>query len=118
MLRTTGKRLLALLAILGVGIAVIVTRKRSQGTTHVTSDFKHPNRSVPWWAAVDVMVDRWVGWYRLPIPLGLAVIEGVRRMLRAKNLYDTTTLSTIPQPQPQAQGVSYLTARTADGTFN
>src|SRR5690242_6084338 len=117
MFRTLGKRLFALLAILAIAIVVIVSRNRSQQkVTYVASDFQHPDRSVPWWAAVGSMVDRSVGWYRLPLPLGIAVLNSARRVLRAKNLYDTSALPTIPQPQPQ--GKSYLTSRTADGTFN
>ncbi len=112
------KRLFALLAILGVAIAVVVGRKRSQVSAPVTDEFRHPDRSVSWLAAIDSLVDRKVGWYRLPLPLGIQVLDGVRSFMRAKNLYDTSTLPTIPQPQPQPQGVSYLTARTADGTFN
>jgi hypothetical protein len=116
MLKKIGKYLFVLLAILG--IAVVVSRKRSQQVaTHVANDFQHPDRSVPWWAAVGGLVDRWVGWYRLPLPLGLTVLIAVRRVLQAKNLYDTSSLPTLPQPPPQAQG-TYLTARTADGTFN
>src|SRR5438270_2644895 len=112
------KRLFALLAILGVAITVVVGRKRSQTPAGVINDFRHPDRSVSWLAAIDSMVDRKIGWYRLPLPLGIQVLDGVRSFMRAKNLYDTSTLPTIPQPAPQPQGVSYLTARTADGTFN
>src|SRR5947209_11773392 len=118
MLKLIAKLLFALLAILGVGIAVIVTRKSSPPATKVTSDFRHPDRSVPSWAAASVALDRSVGWYRLPLLLGLGVLYGVRRVLQAKNPYDTSILPTIPQPQPQAQDRSYLTTRTADGTFN
>ena len=112
------KRLLALLAILGVAIAVVVERKRSQTPIGVINDFRHPDRSVSWLAATDSMVDRKIGWYRLPLPLGIQVLDGVRSFMRAKNLYNTSTLPSLPQPAPQPQGVSYLTARTADGTFN
>src|SRR5947209_19035225 len=112
------KRLFALLAILGVAIAVVVGRKRSQAPVGVTNDYRHPDRSVSWLAAIDSVVDRKIGWYRLPLPLCIFVLDGVRSFMRAKNLYDTSTLPTIPQPAPQPQGVSYLTARTADGTFN
>src|SRR5882762_2587461 len=101
MLRMIGKRLLTLLAIAGFGIAIIVMRKRSPVATPVGTDFRHPDRWVPWWATLEVMIDRMIGWYRLPLPLGLAVLIGVRRVLRAKNLYDTSALPSIPQPQPQ-----------------
>ena len=74
--------------------------------------------SVSWLAALVSLIDRKIGWFRLPLPLGIQVLDGVRSFMRAKNLYDTSTLPIIPQPAPQPQGVSYLTARTADGTFN
>ena len=67
------KRLFALLAMLGIVIAVVVGRKRSQTPTVATNDFRHPDRSVSWLAAVDSMVDRKIGWYRLPLPLGIQV---------------------------------------------
>ena len=89
------KRLFALLAILGIAITVVVGRKRSQVSVRITDDFRHPDRSVSWLAAIDSMVDRKVGWYRLPLPLGVQVLDGVRSFMRAKNLYDTSTLSTI-----------------------
>ncbi len=112
------KRLFALLAILGVAVAVVVGRKRSQAPVGVTNDFRHPDRSVSWLAAINSMVDRKIGWYRLPLPLGIQVLDGVRSFMRAKNLYDTSTLPTIPRPAPEPPGASYLTARTADGAFN
>lgn len=117
------KRLLAVSAILGAAIAatiaVVVGRKRTQAPAAVvTEDFRHPDRSVSWLSSLDSLIDRKVGWYRLPLLLGIQVLDGVRSFMRAKNLYDTSTLPSIPQPAPQPQGVSYLTARTADGTFN
>src|SRR5437588_11326197 len=105
------KRLFALLAILGVATAVVVGRKRSQAPVGVTNDFRHPDHSLSWLAAIDSIVDRTIGWYRLPLPLGIQVLDGVRSFMRAKNLYDTSTLPTIPQPPPQPPGVTYLTAR-------
>src|SRR5205085_498146 len=99
--------------ILGVAILVLVGRKRPQVATQVVGagDFQHPDRSVPWWATLGSLIDRWIGWERLPLPLGLAVLYCVRTVMRAKNLYDTSVLLTIPQPEPQAEGTSYLTAR-------
>jgi hypothetical protein len=34
-------------------------------------------------------VDRSVGWYRLPRPLGILTLLGLRTRLRERNLYDT-----------------------------
>ena len=62
--------------------------------------------------------DHRVGWHRLPTPLGLAVLTGVRNILRQRNLYDTTQLPSdgvapVPSRRPE-----FATARTADGTYN
>src|SRR5436309_14010102 len=98
------KRLFALLAILGVAIAVVVGRKRSQVSVPVTDDFRHPDRSVSWLAALHPMVDRKIGWYRLPLPLGIQVLDGVRASMRAKHLDNRSTLPPTPQPAPQPHG--------------
>lgn len=60
-------------------------------------------------------LDRVFGWDRLPVPLGIAVLIGLRSKLRKRNLYDTGLVKTPAQP-PEAG--RYLTARTADGKFN
>ncbi len=118
MFRTTGKRLFALFAILGIAITVVISRNRSQTVTEAPADFKNPDRSVNLAAAFSSWLDRSVGWERLPLPIAVLVLGGVRSFMRARNLYDTNTLPTIPQPQPKPEGTSYLTARTVDGTFN
>jgi hypothetical protein len=61
------------------------------------------------------LLDRRFGWDRLPVPLGIAVLIGLRSNLRRQNLYDTGLVAP-PKPLPDAQ--HYLTARTADGRFN
>jgi hypothetical protein len=66
-------------------------------------------------------VDRHIGWHKLPVPLGLLTLIGLRIRLRERNLHDTsgsTLTSATDQPQPGMEGVHHLTARTADGTFN
>lgn len=63
-------------------------------------------------------VDHKIGWDRLPAPLGLAVLAGIRNTLRKKNLHDTSTAPAIPTADPVADGERYLSARTPDGTFN
>jgi hypothetical protein len=63
-------------------------------------------------------IDQRIGWDKLPLPLGLLTLIGLRDVLRAQNLYDTSPglLSTPPaNPEPESH---YLTARTADGTYN
>jgi hypothetical protein len=62
-------------------------------------------------------VDRSIGWSRLPRPLGLLVLIGLRDQLRARNLYDTGrgALDKPPYDDPNAGN---LTARTLNGTYN
>jgi hypothetical protein len=60
-------------------------------------------------------LDRRFRWHRLPVPLGLLTLVGLRTRLRESNLYDT---SSGPADPPSPEGSRHLTTRTADGTFN
>ncbi|MCV7352709.1 hypothetical protein H7K15_21520 [Mycobacterium parmense] len=62
--------------------------------------------------------DRLVGWYRLPKPLGLAVLIGLRQRLRADNLFDTGRGAADRPPTTLAGRTDFKTARTLDGTHN
>src|SRR5215216_1007976 len=55
-------------------------------------------------------------WAKLPWPLGLLTILTYRNRLRRENLYDTE--SATPKDVPAPDDTRYLTARTADGTYN
>jgi hypothetical protein len=57
-------------------------------------------------------LDERFGWHRLPRPLGILALIGLRTRLRERNLYDTG-LSRAPEPAGRPTG-----ARTRDGTFN
>ncbi|HEU5004126.1 MAG TPA: peroxidase family protein [Actinomycetota bacterium] len=61
-------------------------------------------------------LDRRYGWDKLPLPLGLVSIAGLRATLRAENLVDTNTPGHPPAPThaPPQQ----LEARSPDGTYN
>ncbi len=63
-------------------------------------------------------VDHRVGWHRLPLPLGLVTLIGLRKTLRRENLYDTGALDVAAPPTPPGDGRRHLVTRTADGTFN
>ena len=64
-------------------------------------------------------VDKAWGWHRLPLPLALAVLEGIRMRMRQQNLYDPTTAAYETQMKPAVPGDDrYRSARTADGTYN
>ena len=62
--------------------------------------------------------DHRFGWHKLPTAVGLAVLTGVRNILRQRNLYDTEGLPAkdvagVPPWRPE-----YATTRTPDGTYN
>ncbi len=65
-------------------------------------------------------LDQKTGWDRFPLLIGLIVLVGLRTVLRARNLYDTTgvKVSSKDRPLPGEQGARYITARTADGSYN
>src|SRR3979411_2969925 len=67
-------------------------------------------------SSVGNRLDRRYGWDRLPVPLGILTLAGVRETLRAKNLVDTNT------PDAQAQQATPapvdLQSRSIDGTYN
>ena len=60
-------------------------------------------------------VDHKIGWDRLPTPLGLLTLVGLRNTLRTQNLFDTET---PPAPPPPPFDTSVTTQRTVDGTHN
>jgi hypothetical protein len=62
-------------------------------------------------------VDRRIGWYRLPKPLALVVLIGVRMTLRRHNLYDPAGTDVPWGPNPLPPGPRSL-VRTIDGTGN
>src|SRR5215469_13241728 len=57
-------------------------------------------------------------WYTLPEAFGLAELIGIRDILRRENLVDTSRLPAADPVQPPPYDESYLTARTADGSWN
>ena len=62
------------------------------------------------------VLDRRFRWHKLPLPLQLLTLMGLRMRLRERNLYDTSS-ATPAKVSPPADG-RHLTARTADGAFN
>ncbi|MFI7632585.1 peroxidase family protein [Nonomuraea sp. NPDC049400] len=78
-------------------------------------------RSSWFWTAYDAvaeLLDRRFGWDRLPTPLGLAVLVGVRNRLRKRNLYDTGHLPAAGPPPPAPDPAGHDVRRTADGSYN
>lgn len=63
-------------------------------------------------------LDRWIGWSRLPLPLAVAVLIGLRDQLRADNLYGTGR-GKDDRPDGEDPYIDrHLTARTLNGTYN
>jgi hypothetical protein len=61
-------------------------------------------------------LDRRFGWDRLPRPVAVLALVGIRSRLRRENLYDTETVHPLPpagEPPERA-----LRARTLDGSYN
>ncbi|MEV7384661.1 MULTISPECIES: peroxidase family protein [unclassified Streptomyces] len=81
-----------------------------------------PQGRAPWFVQLHdrlaVAVDQKVGWQRLPKPLGLLTLIGLRDNLRRKNLYDTRSYPSCNLPTVGPPDVRGLTGRTADGTYN
>jgi hypothetical protein len=69
------------------------------------------------WARSAGALDRRVGWDRLPKPLGVLTLVGLRTGMRRRNLYDTNTAAPVAPPPP-LDGDRHLRARTLDGTWN
>jgi hypothetical protein len=85
------------------------------------SQIRSPYRNTPFWRVYDRVaqaVDHAIGWDRLPTPLGLLVLTGIRNILRQSNLYDTTSEPGINRPPVAPRDAVNLTARTIDGTYN
>jgi hypothetical protein len=77
-------------------------------------------RTGPAWRIFDGLcrrLDARYSWDRLPRPVGVAVLVGLRNDLRRHNLHDTEVLpSTAPSPVPPVAAGSPV--RTADGSGN
>jgi hypothetical protein len=60
-------------------------------------------------------VDHTKGWDKLPVPIGLVTLIGLRDELREKNLFDAYDGDPPDAPAPDP---THLTARTVDGSYN
>jgi len=67
-------------------------------------------------ADVTEALDRKFRWHKLPVPLGLLTLVGLRMRLRKSNLHDTSSAPAMKQPPPE--GGRHLSARTVDGAYN
>src|SRR4051794_32724635 len=63
-------------------------------------------------------IDQKIPWYKLPEPLGLLELIGIRGTLRQKNLYDTSRMPAASPVQPPPFEQRFITERTSDGSWN
>ncbi|HYY33743.1 MAG TPA: peroxidase family protein, partial [Gaiellaceae bacterium] len=63
-------------------------------------------------------IDKSIGWAKLPTPLALPVLIGLRDRLRERNLYDTGRGPLDKPPFTDPNQADYRGARTLDGTYN
>lgn len=63
-------------------------------------------------------IDRRVGWHRLPRPLGILVLIGIRDVLRAENLFDTCDQPAVAPPSPGPLTEAARRGRSGDGSYN
>jgi len=79
-------------------------------------------RRTPFWKVYDRIaqaIDHRVGWDKLPLPGGLAVLIGVRTILRQQNLHDPSTeVPIVNAPPVPDRTPAHLTGRSVDGTYN
>jgi choline dehydrogenase len=79
-------------------------------------------RATWFWRVYDGLaqaVDHTKGWDKLPLAGGLAVLIGVRTILRQKNLFDPSTVVPLengPTAPPRTQ--EHLVSRSVDGSYN
>jgi hypothetical protein len=112
---------LALLALVA-GVVAVVLRQRVITERPTTGKATQPGyRQTPFWRIYDwaaETLDHSIGWDKVPTPLGLLILIGLRNILRQQNLYDTTHEPAINLPPVEPMQARYLTERTADGTHN
>ncbi len=80
-----------------------------------------PYRRTLFWkgyTALAEWADHRIGWDKLPTPLGLVALIGLRTKLRQENLTDLTGLPSVNTPPVDPPSADHLIDRTADGTYN
>lgn len=75
-----------------------------------------PSLLTTWFIKATEVIDRRIGWDKLPPWIGLSVLIGVRDALREHNLYDSYRGN--PPSAPAHTPAEYLTVRTVDGSYN
>ena len=70
------------------------------------------------WTTSARALDRRFGWDRLPRPLSIYTLAGVRSLYRERNLYDTRTTETTKETVAKEGRPENLQARTLEGSYN
>src|SRR5215210_8060511 len=63
-------------------------------------------------------LDARVGWDRVPKPLGVLALVGLRERLRERNLHDVGLLVPSAEVTEKTRDARYTSGRQLDGTFN
>lgn len=105
------------------GIAVaLVLRERSTAEQLVLKKAPASTyRQTTFWQLYDraaELLDHAVGWDKVPTPLGLLMLIGLRNILRQQNLHDTTDEPVINQSPLEPMQAHQLINRTRDGSYN
>ena len=104
-------------AALATGLAAGALLRRDEGAAPPAGGYHESS----FWRLYDgaaEVIDRKVGWDKLPTPLGLAVLVGLRDTLRKRNLYDTSAQPAVNTPPVGPPDPRNRTRRTVDGTYN
>ncbi|MGH2751690.1 MAG: peroxidase family protein [Actinomycetota bacterium] len=70
-----------------------------------------------WTASANAIDNRW-HWDRLPRPLGIFTLAGLRNLYRQKNLYDTRTTSPTRDAVTKEGRPTNINTRTLEGSYN
>jgi hypothetical protein len=105
-------------AALGTGLTVSALLRRDQATAASPGGGSRQSLAGKLYDTAAEVIDRRVGWDKLPTPLGLAVLAGLRDTLRKRNLYDTSSQPAVNTPPVGPPDPRNLTRRTVDGTYN
>jgi hypothetical protein len=102
------------LLLLGAVCMLVLRRWKGKVTTRRYRD------SLIWriYDGASQSIDHRIGWDKLPTPIGLLVLIGLRNILRQRNLFDTNIEPSTTPPELPPVDPSFLTARTPDGSYN
>src|SRR5260221_14138485 len=93
-MKPTKRTLVILLAVIAGIIALVLQQRRTTEQQVTAGNVPQPGyRQTPLWGIYDWVaqaLDHAVGWDKVPTPVGLLILIGLRNILRQQNLHDTT----------------------------